>query len=382
MPWNVQQREGKWVVVKKDTGAVVGTHGSEEEAKAQVKALYAKEGNSYRVAFEPFAKVANGDPIKLMPIGKWHRGDRELDITKTLLEEVIANFEAGRPLHKIGIDLDHAEGAGKVGDVTKIAFLEGKDAPRGDGLYITDYDLTEKGVKAVTEDGYDAVSAEIVWSIAGSMYQDPRDGTEYDNVLTGVALTPRPFFGRDVAIYSEGQRGEEQAPIMASVTIRTTPPKEAKMVEEELVATKAEAERLAAENKTLAEKLATVEAERKAEHMAARQAALKVEAEGYEHLSVKVEEYVEKFSALEAASPELAEWVRLQFQAYDKASGAITTEIGVDLEGMGQTARFTTIVGAIQKADKLSYEDALKVAIQKHPELAEAYVYDTTPTAE
>ena len=396
MPWNVQQREGKWVVVKKDTGAVVGTHASEEEAMAQMKALYAKEGNSYRVAFEPFAKVANGDPIKLMPIGKWHRGDRELDITKTLLEEVIANFEAGRPLHKVGIDLDHAEGAGKVGDVTKIAFLEGKDAPRGDGLYITDYDMTEKGVKAVTEDGYDAVSAEIVWSIAGAKYQDPRDGVEYDNVLTGVALTPRPFFGRDVAIYSEGRRGEGQAmPLYIRGNDIINPPKgltwglvpitsqrEAKMVEEELVATKAEAERLAAENKTLAEKLATVEAERKAEHMAARHAALKVEAEGYEHLSVKVEEYVEKFSALEAASPELAEWVRLQFNAYDKASGAITTEIGVDLEGMGQTARFTTIVGAIQKAEKLSYEDALRVAIQKHPEMAEAYVYDTTPTAE
>ena len=154
------------------------------------------------------------------------------------------------------------------------------------------------------------------------------------------------------------------------------------MDSDELVATKVEAERLAAENKTLTDKLATVEAERKAEHMAARQAALKVEAEGYEHLSVKVEEYVEKFSALEATSPELAEWVRLQFKAYDKASGSITTEIGVDLEGMGQTARFTTIVGAIQKAEKLSYEDALRVAIEKHPELAEAYVYDTTPTAE
>ena len=154
------------------------------------------------------------------------------------------------------------------------------------------------------------------------------------------------------------------------------------MDSEELVATKAAAALLKAENKTLVEQLAKMVAEDTAAYMAARQVRLKTEAEGYEHLSVKVEEYVEKFSALEATSPELAEWVRLQFKAYDKASGAITTEIGVDLEGMGQTARFTTIVGAIQKAEKLSYEDALRVAIEKHPELAEAYVYDTTPTAE
>ena len=204
MPWEVQEREGKWVVVKEGSGEAVGTHDSREGAMAQMRALYAREGamHGYSVAFEPFAKVANGEPIRLMPIGKWYRGDRELDITKQLLEQVVRNFDAGLPQYRVGIDLDHGEGKGKVGDVKALAYLEGTQALKGDGLYITDYDLTDKGVKAIAEDGYDGVSAELVWSLNGSTFQNPVTGEEVDNVLTGVALTPRPFFGREVAIFS------------------------------------------------------------------------------------------------------------------------------------------------------------------------------------
>lgn len=43
MPWDVIQRNGKWVVVNK-SGKVVGTHDSKKKARQQQKALYAAKG--------------------------------------------------------------------------------------------------------------------------------------------------------------------------------------------------------------------------------------------------------------------------------------------------------------------------------------------------
>jgi len=40
MPWKIEQRKGKWVVVNEETGEVMGRHGSKEKARAQQKALY------------------------------------------------------------------------------------------------------------------------------------------------------------------------------------------------------------------------------------------------------------------------------------------------------------------------------------------------------
>jgi hypothetical protein len=41
MPWHVEKRDKKWVVVKDEDGSVVGTHDSKEEAENHKKALYA-----------------------------------------------------------------------------------------------------------------------------------------------------------------------------------------------------------------------------------------------------------------------------------------------------------------------------------------------------
>ena len=43
MPWRVQKKDGKFAVVKKDNGKVVGTHDTREKAEKQVRALYANE---------------------------------------------------------------------------------------------------------------------------------------------------------------------------------------------------------------------------------------------------------------------------------------------------------------------------------------------------
>ena len=47
MPWDVIQRNGKWVVVDKH-GKVVGTHPSKKKARAQQKALYASYDREHK----------------------------------------------------------------------------------------------------------------------------------------------------------------------------------------------------------------------------------------------------------------------------------------------------------------------------------------------
>jgi len=41
MPWEIKQRGSKYVVVKKGTNEVVGTHNSRTAAVAHLRALYA-----------------------------------------------------------------------------------------------------------------------------------------------------------------------------------------------------------------------------------------------------------------------------------------------------------------------------------------------------
>lgn len=43
MPYRIEKRGNKWVVVNEDTGKVKGTHDSEEKARAQMRLLYGIE---------------------------------------------------------------------------------------------------------------------------------------------------------------------------------------------------------------------------------------------------------------------------------------------------------------------------------------------------
>ena len=199
MPFAINKRDGKFVVVKAG-GKVMGTHDDEEKAKRQLAALNISENKSVKVAFEPFEFV-NGQPIRLLPEGTWYRGDRTLEITPTLLEQVEKNFNDGLPRYRVGFNLNHEENQGKVGNINKVKYITDGEKP---GVYATEYDLTPKGLDAISEDGYDGISAEMVWSIhEGNTYQDPESGDEFDNVLVGVAFTPHPFFGHaEMELYS------------------------------------------------------------------------------------------------------------------------------------------------------------------------------------
>jgi len=173
-------------------------------------------------AFEPFASldgVLRGEPIRIMPLGKFYRGTRELDITEDRLRAIAANFKAGLPRFRVPINENHA-GVGKVGTVRAIDFwAAGADGP---GLYAADYELTDEGRKLIESKRFDATSPEIIWSLLdGAKYQDPQTGEYHDNVMVGLALTEKPFFGHDkVALFSaEGgaMDGEGDMPMMKKV---------------------------------------------------------------------------------------------------------------------------------------------------------------------
>lgn len=46
MPWKTEKRDGKWVIVRSDTGKVVGHSDSKEKAQASVRARYANTPES------------------------------------------------------------------------------------------------------------------------------------------------------------------------------------------------------------------------------------------------------------------------------------------------------------------------------------------------
>jgi len=158
--------------------------------------------NKQTIAFEPFGSldgVLSGAPIKIMPIGTFYRGARKIEITSADLQQIADNLKAGLPRFRVPINENHA-GSGKIGTVYDVAFdPQGADGP---GLYATKYDLTDTGKQLLKEKRFDAVSPEMLWSKNDAKYQDPATGKQHDNVLVGLALTERPFFGHDnVALF-------------------------------------------------------------------------------------------------------------------------------------------------------------------------------------
>ena len=173
--------------------------------------LLGEDVDSTRLAFEPFDNLDLTKPIRLLPEGTWYRDGRTLKITKQRLLEIEKNFADGLPNFRVPINLDHENNDGKVGNIEEVKYMA--DGPKGPGLYVTEYDLTDRGKEAVEEKSYDGVSAEVVWTLNGQKYQDPANSKEHDNVLVGMALTPYPFFGHDeVALYTAEQNSAHSMP--------------------------------------------------------------------------------------------------------------------------------------------------------------------------
>lgn len=70
MPYKVEERGNKWVVVKEDDGQVMGEHDTKSEAEDQQAAIYANEKDSsasyvlgYRSGFTDAIRDLEGNPL-------------------------------------------------------------------------------------------------------------------------------------------------------------------------------------------------------------------------------------------------------------------------------------------------------------------------------
>jgi len=82
MPWEIANRGGKFVVTKKGGGRVVGTHGRIEDAKAQLRALYAKESAPKPAASNSGANKVTGRARALSNPGASKRSGRAAGVLK------------------------------------------------------------------------------------------------------------------------------------------------------------------------------------------------------------------------------------------------------------------------------------------------------------
>lgn len=199
MPYSLS--ENKLCVLDAD-GKEMKCYQTSEEAKKYLAALEinVKEAHTEKIAFEPFRVLDTTKPFPILPLGKFYRGGRVLDIDRARLDDIAKNFAAGLPRYGVKVNVEHGNDAsqpGKVGVVKEIRNVPGK------GLYATKVELTEAGRKLLEEDRYDAPSPEMVWTLNdGAQYQDPETGDSFDNVLVGLALTNSPFFGSHVSVFS------------------------------------------------------------------------------------------------------------------------------------------------------------------------------------
>ena len=363
------------------------------------------------LAFEPFSTlqgVLDGKPIKIMPVGTFYRDSRKLVITPERLQSFEANLKAGLPRFKVPINENHA-GVGKVGTVSDVAYLEA--GPDGAGLYATGYELTEAGRKLIADKRFDAVSPETVWTLNdGATYQDPTTGKKHDNVLVGLALTDRPFFGHDnVALFSDmpmdtpkrhngytklkktmreqfeawlSQLDEPAAPDAATQGEPMEPEKAAEtapaveqftVTKEEFVALQAQAADAKAQAEKFAADLAATKRERRLEQLTVR-------AEKFSALAVEPKTLAQHLMAIEQAAPEEFAWLDGFLGTLDTtiATGDLFKQVSDARKPANSAASINDVAVAIVAekfgGDMGKYAEAFREAGKRRPDLAAAYI--------
>lgn len=312
-------------------------------------------------------------PFRILPVGKYSRFGRKVDITLAKIQEMAANF--GKvPNTPLPINREHVPENGKVGDIAAVE-------ARPDGLYMTPA-WTEAGLAAVQAGDFQFFSPEIKWG------PTDYDGLTVSNVLMGLALTNSPFFGKDTALYSLADQVEDtskenhmstmdKGPVIEALTeffgqFTKPAPAPAPAPATVKVEDTEEYRALAAKNAEAEEKLAAAE---KAQHVA----------ELVEKFStaLKIDKFdtpeglAEKFAAVAEVDEGLADDLVQEFRALvEQASqGKLFAEFGTSAGGEGgsDAEKFTAMSEARAKADGISAAEANKLVAREHPELYKAY---------
>ncbi len=132
-----------------------------------------------QVAFnEP---IQFGDWVRILPKGTFRRGGQVYKFDEAYLRKLKENFDSGVFGQQVPVNFEHQ--LSPLGAAGWVKALEVRD----DGLY-AEIEWTDIGKEAVEKGRFRYLSVELGGAI------DPISGKELKDVLTGVALTNRPFF--------------------------------------------------------------------------------------------------------------------------------------------------------------------------------------------
>ena len=374
--------------------------------------------HSERIAIDEFMAADFAKPFRLLPLGKFYRGERILEIDEKRAREIEENFKKNLPRFGISVNVEHGDSdqLGAVGSVKNIFYKP------GDGVWADRVEFTDAGKKLLDENRFRAVSPEIVWSLnEGAKYQDPETGTWHDNVLVGLALTTAPFFGNRVAIFSAKpkekfmnadlleQMKEMLKKMFALLQGETEVPpadKEEPMTAitaAEFNAAKKLVEKLTAQQETAERFALEMQAKLEVEQAAAKKLAEAFAVERQLRRTAEFREIAETFRAIPAEPADLGKRL-LWLQDADATVGKENYEFFAALlkavdQGLTQSALFTSIgSGRVANGDGVhpfltavekirverfgkepyanGFTEAFKLAEQEHKDLAKQYVMD------
>lgn len=157
--------------------------------------LFENEGDSSK-------NVTISDEIHIVPTGKWeHWSGTEFEITSETITQLVRNFkEAGRK--DIPITAGHDNGM-SGGELPAVGWFKDVTDHGVDGLYGY-VEWNDEGKRLLREKQFKYFSAEIAFD-----FKDLESGAEYGALLTGGALTNKPFFKSlkiDPASFSEKEK--------------------------------------------------------------------------------------------------------------------------------------------------------------------------------
>jgi phage I-like protein len=124
--------------------------------------------------------------FRILPVGAFARFGREVTVTSGMVREMATNFGAV-PETGVPVTRAHDDTAGKVGDLVQVT-------ARADGLWGR-IRWNADGVRLLADGAFRYFSPEVVWG------PTDYDGVTVRNVLTGLSLVNRPFFGRAVSLF-------------------------------------------------------------------------------------------------------------------------------------------------------------------------------------
>lgn len=132
-----------------------------------------------QVAFNE--QIQFGDWIRIIPKGTFYRGGQVYKFDETYLLKLKENFDKNLFGQQVPVNFEHQNSP--LGAAGWVKALEVRD----DGLY-AEIEWTDIGKEAIEKGRFKYVSVELGGTV------DPKTGKELKDVLTGIALTNRPFF--------------------------------------------------------------------------------------------------------------------------------------------------------------------------------------------